>query len=221
MTRSSIVLALAGLALATVAHAEVYGSNPTVNLGGLDTCPGCIFPYIDFPSGAAGQSVTSYSFYVGTPSGNDPVIGNEITPLLFEESGSNFTIIGIGTTQTITAVDTTLTFPFGLVSGTATVVDGNTFFGYVDGNPSGATNYGSISMNYPTGPGPGNNFSFPTGPITISETLPFLTYTGLGQNTRTYSLDVTTPEPGFYAVFGAFAAGLIGLLVATRRRKIA
>ena len=219
MKRNLGILVSIGLALATVARAGVYGSNPTVNFGHLDTCSGCIFTYVDFPGTEAGQQVFSYSFYAGAT-------GNKITPILFESTGgSNFKIIGIGTTQTPSATGTN-TFSFGLTTGTATIMDANTSFGWLDGSPGGGMNTGTITNNGVAGPGPGNYFSyFPSPTVTVGETVAFQTFTGLGQgqNTRTYSLDVTTtsftsvPEPGFYCAFGA---GLIGLLV-VRRRKIA
>ena len=34
--------------------------------------------------------------------------------------------------------------------------------------------------------------------------------TNIGQGTRTYALQVTTPEPGFYGVFALCLTGLIG-----------
>ncbi len=202
-----------GLAFAAIAQAGVYGSNPTVNLGYVDTCPGCLYVYVDFPAAAAGQQVSSYSFYAGAT-------GNEITPVLFENTaGSDFKIIGLGTTQTPSATGTN-TFAFGLTSGTATVLDGNTFFGWLDGSPGGSTNTGTITSDYPNGSGPAQYFNFSSGPVTVGETIDFLTYTSISQSTRTYSLDVTTtavPEPGLYCALGA---GLIGLMV-VRRRKIA
>ncbi len=221
MRRNLGILVAVGLAFATAARADVYGSDPTVNLGTLDTCVGCMFAYVDFPGTAAGQVVTSYSFYAGTT-------GLDITPLLFENTGgTDFKIIGIGTTQVPSTLGTN-TFAFGLTSGTATVQDSNTYFGWIDGNTTGTANTGTITSNYNAGGGGfGNYYASPPGTIAVNDPFTFNTFTiTAGQNTRTYSVNVTTatattPEPGVYGIYGAFALGLIALVGITRRRKIA
>ncbi len=243
MMRFLGVLVLSGLAWATLAHADVYGSDPTVNLGATDTCQGCLTIYFDFPGSATGQTVTSYSFYAGATSSAIPPDGitpNQITPMLFEYLGpDDFTVVGIGTTETPSTLGLN-TYSFGLVSGIDVIAGANTYFGWFDGNAStGATNLGTVSNNYSpggSGSGPGVYFSFNPNvyssglmppQITAGENLVCCTYAYTempdNQTTRTYSANVSTsaPEPGFYGVYGAFAVGLISLLALVRRRKTA
>jgi len=213
-TKLSLVVS-AGL-LSVVARADVLGSNPYTQLPTLDTCSGCIFVYIQFGAANAGQDVESYQFYNGAGAGTN----NVLTPILFEKTGAqDFSIIGIGASSTGFAAGYN-SVPFVLSQGSATVVDSNTFFGYVDGNASGTiTNAGTITSNYPTGPGAPGYFHWPAGALSTGFSATFNTWADVGQNPRTYSLQVTTPEPSFYLSF-LLSAILIGLRVRAHRATL-
>ena len=215
-----LVLALGAIPL----FADVSGS-PLLDYGTLDHCTGCIFPIIQFTAANAGQSVKSYSFFAGTAnlaesSYDTSVTSNFLTPILFEEtSGSLFTILGIGAPSS-GFVDLTInTRPFVLSAGSATVLDASTFFGYVDGKASGSANTGTISMNYPSGTGPVKYFHDYVGALTVGQSITMTSLAGIGQGTRTYALQVTTPEPGFYGILAVFALCLTGLFATVGRRK--
>ena len=195
-----------------VARADVLGSNPYTQLPQLDTCSGCIFVYIQFGSANAGQEVESYQFYNGAGAGTT----NILTPILFENTGGqNFSILGIGASSTGFAAGYN-SVPFVLSQGVSTVLDSNTFFGYVDGNASGTiTNTGTIPSNYPTGPGKPGYFHPPAGPLSTSFSGTFTSWANVNQQDRTYLLQVATPEPGFYLSF-LVSAILVGFKVRSR-----
>ena len=219
MTFKRILAICAVLALGAIpALADVSGS-PLVDYGNLDTCAGCVFPLIQFSGASAGQSVISYSFYAGT-AGAASVTGNYLTPVLFEEvSGPEFTIRGIGATATGFLNDAINTEPFVATSGSATVLDANTFFGYVDGNAASTVkNTGTVSMNYPKYVGPVLYFSEPVA-LAVGQTVNMSSLASVSQGSRTYALQVTTPEPGFYSIFAVLALALTGLFAAMGRRK--
>jgi hypothetical protein len=219
MIRKLALYACIPFALATLAQADISGSDPHAALPTLDTCVGCVFAYIDFTAGNAGQTVLSYQFYNGAGQGTT----NNLTPLLLEKTGlRTFTILGIGTTATgFNAGYNDVNF--GLQSGSAVVVDANTFFGYVDGTASGLGNTGTIVSNYPTGPGATSYYTDPVGALTVGQAYStFNAFTDVpvpNQNNRTYSLQVTTtPEPGFYGLLAA-GLGALGFAVARRKRN--
>jgi len=218
-------LAVCGvLALAAIpSFADVLGS-PLQDYGALDECVGCLFPVIQFTAANAGQLVTSFSFYAGTgnsaySSDNAKVTSNDLTPILFEETSVGvFQILGIGQTVLGFTDGAVNKEPFVLASGSAKVQDANTFFGYVDGTAGGTGNSGTVSMNYPDYTGPVLYFSQMTGALSAGEPIDMTPLADIGQGTRTYALQVTTPEPGFY---GVFALCLTGLIAALRRKKSA
>jgi PEP-CTERM motif-containing protein len=201
-----------GLILSSSAWADISGS-PLIDYGNVDTCPGCVFPIIQFTAHNAGQTVLSFSLF----DENAPN-ANLLTPLLFEQSTpGTFTIIGIGQQESGFTHGQNLNIPFVLTSGTDVVQNANTFFGYVDGNVKGATNAGTVSTTFPGNGGPVQYFhaNYPLAvggpPVT------FDSFVGVGQVSRTYALDVTTtPEPGFY---GFLTLGLGALGYAIRRRS--
>ena len=222
MTKRNLALCFGVvLSMTTMLRADIVGSNPQTALPTLDTCSGCLFAYIQFGASNAGQAVLSYQFYNGAGAGTT----NELTPILFEKTGfvtdRTFEIRGIGNTSTGFAAGYN-TVPFVLAQGSATVLDANTFFGYVDGDASGKGNTGTIVSNYPTGPGATTYYHIAiTGGVSAGDSIgDFHAFTDSptpGQNARTYSLQVTTtPEPGFY---GALALGLCGLVVGLKRRS--
>ena len=221
------VLAMAPLVRANV---NVYGSDTPIIPGTLDSCLGCLFAYIQFPGSAAGQTVVSYQFYADATANPS----NYLTPVLLEQSPSNvrdFTILGIGTPSTGFTDGAINNEPFVLAAGSAQVADGRTFFGYIDGDVTSFTlgtvvgNYGTIPSNYPTGPGVDGYFAgYPYSsdtqpPLSVTVGASFVTseYSDVGQNPRTYSLQVTTtPEPGLY---GILALGISGLVIGLQRRS--
>jgi hypothetical protein len=219
MILKRIITVCGVLALAAIpSFADVVSGSPLQDYGNLDGCQGCLFPIIEFGAPTFGQTVTSYSFYDGDGS---TVSGNVITPILFEETSSpgTFTIRGIGYQATGFTDNAINVEPFVLASGQSTVLNGNTFFGFVDGSANGSTtNSGTVSMNYPAGTGPVNYFSDSVGALAVGESVSFTSLEGIGQGSRTYALDVTTttPEPGFY---GLLALGLSGLVTIVSRRK--
>jgi hypothetical protein len=187
-------IAVAGLVLAAVGRADTLGSNPSAGLPTLDTCSGCSFVYIDFAAAEAGQTVSSFSFFAGAGTAS-----HEITPLLFENTGGdNFEVVGIGETRSGITADAENTFAFGLQSGTATVAGANTWFGWVDGGPKGGSNSGTITLSTTGGIG---QFYAAEQSMSLDGSIDYSTFTGVGQQDRTYSLDVTTssvqpvPEP--------------------------
>ena len=217
--RKLLVVAGFGLISAVTAWADLTVGSPLQNYGNLDQCVGCVFPYIQFSAQDAGLKVSSYSFFDGLPQGSSGG-GHILTPLLFEQtSPGTFRIIGIGATFVDPFQDTiNPNIPFwSTPQGTDIVQDGNTFFGYVDGDPSGAhLNSGTISMNYPAFTGPGVYFAEPSGSLSVGESMAFTSYAA-SQGPRTYALQVNlTPEPGFYVLL---ALGLGGLAYGVRRRS--
>ena len=231
MTKRNLSLFLGAiLSMTTMLRADIhtYGSDPTQNLGTLDTCVGCLFALIQFPGSAAGQQVLSYQFYNGAGAS-----ANYLTPILLEQNSNpadarSFTILAIGDSSTgFVAGYNSINFV--LASGTNDVVDGNTFFGYIDGSVNGAGgvsgNTGTITSNYPTGPGTPGYFAgysgsadtYPVPLITAGTPISTSEWADVGQNNRNYSLQVTTtPEPGLY---GVLALGLSGVVVALTRRR--
>ena len=218
----SFILGMA-LFIAPILRADIYGSNPTVNLGILDGCNGCLFAYVPFPGTAAGQTVTSYQFYNAAGAGTT----NSLTPVMLEQvNSSTFDVLAISEASTGFAGGYN-SLPFVLTGGSAKVVDSSTFFGYLDGYIDGSGNVhgntGTIPSNYPTGPGQPGYFSGYFSPIPLPLKVgvtidTFWTYAEIPQSNRTYSLQVTTPEPSTYLILamGLGSVLLVGLRVGSR-----
>ena len=216
-------LALSGLIYIGSARADINGS-PLVNYGSLDTCSGCLFPAIQFGVPETGLNVLSYSFFDGQTSASD----NYLTPILFEESsGDLFTVIGIGASATGFTPDAINSESFTLLAGSATVADANTFFGYLDGqlisdghgNYTVVRNAGTISATYPGNDGPSQYYIPPVSSLGVNTILSANTFGSVGQASRTYAIQVTTPEPGVYSLLGLELSGLVIVTVVSRRRK--
>ena len=216
--------------------ADVYGDTPLPAppaAGINDYCLGCLFAYAQAPAAANGQVFSSWSFdTVSVPYGPDGVGNGVITPLLFD---SNFTLVAIGTTQTVLP-GKQYNFAFGLTDGHATVATGD-YFGWVDGNSKAnggddgiiALTYGgpgilvyTCGSSHGTAGGPCNN---PGGAKVGTNYGPLEGYGTLGMDVipgRTYDVNFTTsaaaPEPGFYVTM-ALGLGLTGLMTAVSRRK--
>src|SRR5450755_1964812 len=123
-----VLTGLVMLALAVSCPASTIG-NPAVSGPQVDGCNGCSFALLNpFPAGDFGFHVTSYSLFAFDFAVHS---GQQITPLLFDESGGAFTVSGVGTTRTISSTGV-LTFGFDLTDGSS-LVGTQTFFGYRDG----------------------------------------------------------------------------------------
>lgn len=132
-----VSLSIPILLLAASGQASMIG-NPVVTGTQVDTCNGCTFVLLDpFPAGDLGFNVVSFSLFAFQS-------GNQITPLLFSQSGGNYTVSGVGTTQTIASAGAQ-TYSFGLTGGSS-MVGASTYFGYRDGTIA-AGNQGTIAFN--------------------------------------------------------------------------
>ena len=83
------------------------------------------------PFAQAGH-VTQWAFWSGTDG------TRSVTPLILERAGGNLVLRGVGTTRTAAANQGTMTYDFGLQSGTNAVKDSQ-FFGWVDASVDYAT----------------------------------------------------------------------------------
>jgi len=233
ITQKMYGMLFAGLICVGSAFGDVSGS-PLKNYGNQDTCNGCMFPIIQFSAQNVGLNVASFSIYAGADVAN--ANGDYwVTPLLLEQSSnstSNFSIIGIGASDTnFNASEQNSDIPFSLVAGTAKVQDTNTFFGYIDGliKPAQGGGYtvtpnpGTISTTYPGNGGPVQYFiGAPINSLAINDAFTATAFTSpsVDQTSRTYALQVTTPEPDFYSVMGLGLSGLAALaLIETRKRR--
>jgi hypothetical protein len=189
-----LAVVIFAIILAAPSFADVQGS-PLIPRSLVDTCAGCLLAYIQFPQTDAGLTIESWSIYAQAE--------NPITPILFEKSaGDNFQILAIGTEQTPSAIDTILSFNFGLVSGVGTIIDSNTYFGWRDGSADGSQiNGGSIAMDESfeqggsaNGPGVyynGGGVRF-DGSISVGDQY---TFTNAYTTKREYSVQATVTEP--------------------------
>ena len=202
------VLALAVL-LCGVSSAATIG-NPIVERSTIDTCNGCSFA-ISTPFTTPGQ-LTTWSFWAD-------VTGLSLTPLIYQNTGSNFVISGIGSTVTVSSLGAQ-TYAFGLQSG-SDLVNANFYFGYRDGTTEGAnqgtipfTDSASGALQYYFGDGAGG----PNADPFVGETMTLGTFNG-GLLDRNYSIQATStesavPEPSTWLLMaGGFSAVLL------RRRK--
>jgi hypothetical protein len=131
-----VAVGVLGALVAASGQASTIG-NPAVLGTTIDTCNGCTFVLLDpFPSSDSGFNVISFSLFAQQA-------GNEITPLLFSESGGNYTVSGVGATETILSTGPQ-TFSFVLSAGSS-LVGTSTFFGYRDGTVS-TGNQGTIAF---------------------------------------------------------------------------
>lgn len=203
------VLTLAGL-LCGISSAATIG-NPIVDRSTIDTCNGCSFA-LSTPFTTSGQ-LTAWSFWAD-------VTGLSLTPLIYQNTGSNFVITGIGTTVTVSALGAQ-TYAFGLQSG-SDLVDANFYFGYRDGTTVAAntgtipfTDSASGALQYYFGDGAAG----PNANPVVGETMTLGSFNG-GLLDRNYSIQATStasavPEPSAWLLM---AGGFGGLLLRRRKR---
>jgi hypothetical protein len=140
-----------------------------------------------------------------------------VTPLVFEKVGSNFFLRGIGATRIWPSNQGTITYDFGLVSG-SNFVDSDYYFGWYDGSITAGTGTGvSGSMRY-------NTTSFGSTGIWFGNNLTnFNLGTDFGTGTpltRYYSVQAiaVVPEPAALTL-GALSLLPLGLVGWRRRRR--
>ena len=117
--------------------------DPVIQREATDNAVGLLYAY-DGTFGAAGNVLT-WSFYAGSTDTTRDVSGQQITPVILDQSTSGgWTVTGIGATQTILGPGL-YTFNFDLVSG-STAVGPTLTFGWYDGS-STASNQGTVSFD--------------------------------------------------------------------------
>lgn len=103
-------------------HADEIVGNAIVPRGATDGASGSIFLHDE--TFAATGTLQSWSFF-------HQAAAPQITPVIFELTGGQYTITGIGATRPVTGIGAH-SYPFDLVSGSANVGP-NSFFGWKDG----------------------------------------------------------------------------------------
>jgi len=202
----------------TAADGQILvGLDPVLDNGGADGWSG--ITVLETPITAPGATspnavVTHWNYYAERADGN-----HSVTPLLLENAGGTYSIIGIGTTDTASTVGIQ-SLGFGLTSGVNSVdtTSGNTYHagvfqfdlvGAEDTNDgtipfASANGLGMFQLNVPDGHTPGL-----TDVVTAEHA------SAAGPAGRLYAVNFEyIPEPG---VFGLL--GLGGLLLILRRRR--
>jgi hypothetical protein len=126
-------------------NAGIVG-DPVIQREATDNAAGLLYAY-DGTFGTAGN-VLNWSFYAGATLTTRDISGQQITPVLLDQSTpGGWTVTGIGTTQTISGPGL-YTFNFDLVSG-STAVGPTVTFGWYDGSAT-ASNQGTVSFDRAT-----------------------------------------------------------------------
>jgi hypothetical protein len=216
--------------------AETIGGPSVTARVEVDTAVGDVYIYNGFFT-VAGAQVTSFQFF-----NNNPADTNWITPVILTlQSGRTYQITGVGQSVQNTGAGVQ-TYPFTLVSGSATVGAGQVTFGWWNGQLGGSGNAGVIQFDgNGSGPGFGESCAVAnTNPCFVStvaagNTVPFANdYNGFpnssnilqSPNGRNYSVQVTTsgiaaaPAPAL-SQWGLIllAALLVGTTVIVLRRS--
>ena len=196
----------AGIYLATQARAAETVGNPLVNRANVDTATGAIF--VELQPFTQPGVLSTFGFYADDAG----TTGRQLTPLLFEQVGSDFIIRGVG--QAVTnAGSGAQTFPFVLSEGSA-AVGPNFFFGYKDGTDADPNQAGLIEFDFvPGAPSArffGTNFANNLDPgVNLGQG----TFLGpnINQQERVYSFQATAiPEPAAAALSLLLVVSSIG-----------
>jgi len=168
----------------TQGWATTIGSTTTARPT-LDGSAGQVYIY-DGGFLANGDVANTFNWFGPVFSGS-----KDLTPLLFSDSNGVFTVVGIGTPQSVTYTGLVQSPAFGLQAGTGTASSAGTFtFGFVEGLYSDgtltATSNGSIGhdTNVTSDPPPGVSGSPSTNDWVFTPSLSFgggNNYVGLGQ----------------------------------------
>ena len=207
-------------------NAGIVG-DPVIERQFNDTATGILYAY-DGTFATAGN-IQTWSFYAGSTGDPHDVTGQQITPVILDQSTSGgWTVTGIGTTQTVPGPGS-YTFNFDLVSGSAAVGPTLTF-GWYDGSAT-ASNQGTISVD-PASTAVGfRNFLSLAFPVVGTPYVTNSDFTGPNSGSdwgsgsgRIYSVQFdsldstdpsTAPEPSSLAML---FAGAVALLACKRRR---
>lgn len=212
---------LVGFGLSTSAKADTIGDPTLTGSTSVDSCGSCDYIYNQaFTS--TGDSVATYSFHAFQAGSLTPVL------LTLANVGGNaiFTVVGVGTTKTVTAAGDYTNVAFGLTSGT-TLTTTNTYFGWASTDPMVGFFY--FNGATPVTDGLGVFFTTPQAntvgaTFNSGETANYLTDALGGVNDRTYQINVTAvapvntgiiPEPSSLMLFGT---GILGVAGIVRRR---
>jgi len=135
MSKSSLRIAVRLVLLFTLVFAlsltqgwaTTIGSSTTVRPT-LDVSSGQVFIY-DGGFLSTGDVANTFNWFGPVFSGS-----KDLTPLLFSDSGGLFTVVGIGSPESVAYTGSAQSFAFGLQAGTGTASSAGTFtFGFVEG----------------------------------------------------------------------------------------
>ena len=199
------VALIAGL-FCGISTADTIG-NPVIERNYIDTCNGCSFA-LSTPFTTTGV-LSTWSFYADAT-------GLSLTPILYELTGGNFIISGIGATVNVASLGAQ-TYSFGPFQGTD-LVDANSYFGFHDGTTTSG-NTGTISISDANSGALmwyfGSGSSNPSPDPVLGANAPG--YLG-GLLSRNYSIQATataTPEPSTWLMM---LGGLAGCGLRIRRK---